>query len=256
MNGNTRPTAMERVYGEIRSAIISGAFPVGSRITEEMLAERLSVSRTPVRAALQRLASDGFIEMASHVGAMVKVWSPEEARQIYEVRARLEAMGARLAARNAAKSEIDRLSRIAEAIAAEDVTGDDGTRRSERNQEFHLLILELSGNTHLYRTGANLLHVGFLVQAYASFGARDAQRSDFDHFDLVAAIGSRDADWAESIMHSHIMAASNIFVAAERAGEKAVDRDLDLDHASHNRPVDGSVSVAGYKSISRKRPAE
>lgn len=224
MNGNTRPTAMERVYGEIRSAIISGDFPVGSRITEEMLAERLSVSRTPVRAALQRLASEGFIDMASHVGAVVKAWTPEEARQIYEVRARLEAMGARLAARNAAKTEVAWLSRIADAIAAEDVTGEGGTRRSERNQEFHLLILELSGNSHLLRTAANLMHIGFLVQAYASFGARDAQRSDFDHFDLVAAIGSRDADWAESIMHSHIMAASNIFVAAGRGIEPGMER--------------------------------
>ncbi len=213
-----RLTAMERVYDEIRSAIISGAFPVGSRITEEMLAERLSVSRTPVRAALQRLASDGFIDMASHIGAVVKAWSPEEARQIYEVRARLEAMGARLAARNAGKADTMRLSRMAEAIAREGVTGEGGTRRSERNRAFHLLILELSGNSHLYRTAANLMHVGFLVQAYASFGDRDAQRSDFDHFDLVTAIGSRDADWAEAVMHAHIMAASNVFVTAEQAG--------------------------------------
>ncbi|MCC5977383.1 MAG: GntR family transcriptional regulator [Salinarimonas sp.] len=221
-NGNARLTAMERVYGEIRSAIISGNFPVGSRITEEMLAERLSVSRTPVRAALQRLASEGFIDMASHIGAVVKVWSPEEARQIYEVRARLEGMGARLAARNAQKADIARLSRIAAAIAEEGVTGEGGTRRSERNRDFHLLVLELSGNSHLHRTAANLMHVGLLVQAYASFNARDAQRSDFDHFDLVAAIESRDADWAEAVMHAHIMAASNIFVAAERAGDHAI----------------------------------
>jgi DNA-binding GntR family transcriptional regulator len=221
-NGNTRLTAMERVCDEIRSAIISGAFPVGSRITEEMLAERLSVSRTPVRAALQRLASEGFIDMASHIGAVVKAWSPEEARQIYEVRARLEGMGARLAARNADNSDIARLSEIATAIAAEGVIGEGGRRRSELNRQFHLMILELSGNSHLYRTAANLMHVGFLVQAYASFTARDAQRSDFDHFDLVAAIESRDADWAEAVMHAHIMAASNIFIAAERAGEAGI----------------------------------
>lgn len=219
VNGTTRLTAMERVYGEIRAQIISGAFPVGSRITEEMLAERLSVSRTPVRGALQRLASEGFIDMASHVGAVVKAWSPEEARQIYEVRARLEGMGARLAARNADKSEIARLSDMARAIAEEGVTGEGGRRRSELNRQFHLQILELSGNSHLYRTAANLMHVGLLVQAYASFKARDAQRSDFDHFDLIAAIESRDADWAEAVMHAHIMAASNIFVAAERADE-------------------------------------
>jgi DNA-binding GntR family transcriptional regulator len=216
-NGSARLTAMERVYVEIRSAIITGAFPVGSRITEEMLADRLSVSRTPVRAALQRLASEGFIDITTHVGAVVKAWSPQEARQIYEVRARLEAMGARLAARNADKGAIRRLSDIATAIAEESVTGEGGTRRSERNREFHLLVMELSGNHHLYRTTANLMHVGLLVQAYATFGARDTQRSDFDHFDLISAIESRDADWAEAVMHAHIISASNVFVASGRA---------------------------------------
>ena len=216
VSGNGRPTAMERVYGEIRSAIISGVFPFGARITEEMLAERLAVSRTPVRAALQRLASEGFIDMASHVGAVIKVWSPDEVRQIYEVRARLEGMGARLPARHANRDAVRQLSQMATAISRESVTGESGRRRSELNRSFHLRILELSGNGHLYRTAANLLHLGLLVQAYASFDARAAQRSDLDHFDLISAIESRDGDWAEAVAHAHIMAASSVFSALER----------------------------------------
>ena len=219
----SRPTAVDRVYDEIRSAIIAGNFAVGTRITEEMLAERLDVSRTPVRAALQRLASDGFVDIASHVGAVVKEWSAEEARQIFEVRARLEGMGARLAAQAAGPADVERLQRLADAIASESVLGEAGGRRSEINRCFHLEILEIGGNRHLYRTAENLMSTGFLVRSYASFSPRDAQRSDLDHFDLVTAIGTRDADWAEAIMNSHIMAASNTLLAAGdarlRAGE-------------------------------------
>lgn len=216
-----RQTALERVYADIRSAIVSGEFAVGSRITEEMLADRFAVSRTPVRAALQRLASDGFIEIAPHVGALVKEWSPEETRQIFEVRARLEGMGARLAARLAAPSDVQALRTLAEDIAVESVLGEAGRRRSELNRSFHLRILALSGNSHLLRTAGNLMNMGLLVRSYARFTERDAQRSNLDHFDLVAAIESRDADWAEAIMHAHIMAASNVFIARAAAAPPA-----------------------------------
>ena len=215
--GQTRPTAVDRVYADIRSGIIAGDFGVGTRITEEMLADRLDVSRTPVRAALQRLASDGFVDIASHVGAVVKEWSPEEARQIFEVRARLEGMGARLAAQAAGPADIDRLQALADAIAAESVSGEAGRRRSEINRSFHLQILEIGGNRHLYRTAENLMSMGFLVRSYASFSPRDAQRSNLDHFDMVSAIATRDADWAEAIMNAHIMAASNTLLTCGSA---------------------------------------
>ena len=69
---NAKQRTVDRVYEDVRADIIRGQHPPGSRLTEEMLAERYEVSRTPVRAALHKLASDGFVDMIPRIGALIK----------------------------------------------------------------------------------------------------------------------------------------------------------------------------------------
>jgi len=70
---NAKQRTVDRVYEDVRADIIRGQHPPGSRLTEEMLAERYEVSRTPVRAALHKLASDGFVDMIPRIGALIKI---------------------------------------------------------------------------------------------------------------------------------------------------------------------------------------
>lgn len=208
-------TAADRVHDALRAAILAGDIEIGARLTEEAIAARLGVSRTPVRAALVRLAGDGFVDLVPHVGAVVRGWSRRDAREIFEVRALLEGMGARLAARHAQTDDVTRLGEACERMEWAAEQPDPLPQLSELNRAFHLEILRIGGNERLRAMAGNLMDVGFLIRSYQSFAARDVARSMADHRDLVLAIGSRDEAWAESIMRAHILAASNIFMGTE-----------------------------------------
>ncbi|MCF6522775.1 GntR family transcriptional regulator [Streptomyces sp. JJ36] len=82
----------------IRDDIVQGAFPPGTRLTEELLARRYGVSRVPVREALRTLESEGFVRTRRHAGATVAEPTEQEAADLLEVRALLEPLGAARAA--------------------------------------------------------------------------------------------------------------------------------------------------------------
>ncbi|WP_420393219.1 GntR family transcriptional regulator [Acuticoccus sp.] len=202
--------AADRVYELVREDIVAGLHPPGGRLGEETLADRHAVSRTPVRAALAQLASEGFVVMVPHAGAVVAQRSPREVRDIFEVRALLEGEAAGLAALRRSKDEADALGGIAGAMEAEFAVGFDVSRLSKLNQDFHARILDAAGNPTLKRSSELLMALGFLVHTYANFDGDDVRRSLNDHRNLTAAIASRDAEWARAVMRSHILGASNV----------------------------------------------
>lgn len=199
----------DRVYAVLRESILKGDYADAARLTEEVLAERFGVSRTPVRAALQRLASDGLIEMVPHSGAHVRRRSLREVSEIFEVRALLESAGATLAASLRTEAHVEALTRICDEMEARAQEADSVEILSDLNQQLHHLILEISGNRTLQDTAERLMGIGFLIHTYSNFEPRDLGRSLADHRDLVSAIASRDAEWAGSVMRAHILAARN-----------------------------------------------
>ncbi|NQV93900.1 MAG: GntR family transcriptional regulator, partial [Sphingomonadales bacterium] len=94
-------------YEKIKSAIMSGEVKAGDRIKEELFAEQIGVSRTPIRHALQKLAAQGFIDMLHHQGARVADWSPRDLEDITAMRALLEGFGAGIAARKVTREHIN-----------------------------------------------------------------------------------------------------------------------------------------------------
>src|SRR5699024_2733249 len=96
----------EGVYERIRRGIVEGHYPPGSRLVEQRLAEELDVSRTPVREAVRRLESEGLVVVARNRGAVVRPLDEADISDLYEVRARLEAHAADLAAAPAEPSAI------------------------------------------------------------------------------------------------------------------------------------------------------
>src|ERR1700761_5637627 len=92
------PTRFEAVVEALRSAILAGQFEAGERLHEIKLTARLGASRTPVRAALQKLASEGLLDYTPNRGYTLRDFSISEVINAYEVRAVLEGLAARLSA--------------------------------------------------------------------------------------------------------------------------------------------------------------
>lgn len=207
-----RQTAAERVYVWVRDLISSGRFAVGERLIEGALAEEVQVSRTPVREALRRLASEGFVTLSPHAGAIVKGWSEKDVRDVFETRALIESAAAGLAARNAGPDDIARLTAMAARMEplARSVPRD-VMAYSEANRAFHAEILRISDNRRMEEIALNLMDLGFLVRSYTQFETEDVQRSLSDHRQLVTAIGTGDERCAEALMRAHILAAARIF---------------------------------------------
>ncbi|MGW7517070.1 GntR family transcriptional regulator [Streptomyces sp. NPDC054796] len=90
----------------IRDDIVSGAFPPGARLTEELLARRYGVSRVPVREALRTLESEGFVLTRRHAGACVAEPTEQEAADLLEIRAVLEPLGAARAAQRRTEAHL------------------------------------------------------------------------------------------------------------------------------------------------------
>ena len=103
---------IDNVYARLRELIITDVLRAGQKLVDRDLAERLGVSRTPVREALGRLAMMGLVEARSRQGYYVREYSAKEVTDLYEIRKVLEVYAARLAARNAQPSHLREFNRL------------------------------------------------------------------------------------------------------------------------------------------------
>ena len=192
------------VSDELRRLVVTGELPPGSRIVEDRLAERLGVSRNPVREALQALAAEGFVEILPRRGAMVAQITPEQAEDLFDVRTALEPLAARLAARRADDAGVDRLREVlARARAATDAGELD--LLAACNTEFHSLVVDLSGNDYL---GLLVAPMARRVQwVFRTTAPTRAPHSWTEHEELMRAIASGDEEYAEAVARSHVAAA-------------------------------------------------
>ncbi|MGP9679311.1 GntR family transcriptional regulator [Halomonas sp. AOP27-A1-41] len=207
--------APEKAYVTIRQAILSGEYAPNDRLREDELAARVGVSRTPIRSALQRLVQEGFVVFHPNSGAAVRGWSRQEAVEIFQVRASLESLGAGLAVANATAGDIRELEALCdemEGLRPSEETQEQFSvlKRNVLNRKFHVKILNMSRNRKLEEIALSLMDVGFLIRSYRNFSAKDEQRSQFHHRDLVSAFAAQNAEWASAIMKSHILTASDI----------------------------------------------
>ena len=124
-------------FARLMDAIETGAFGPGDRLRETELAERLSLSRTPIREALRRLEAEGIVEHRPRIGAAVRTLARGEVVELYEMRAVLERTAAGMAARHAGEAEIDVLDMLNARIAQ---AADDPARAASLNQRFHRSI--------------------------------------------------------------------------------------------------------------------
>ncbi|MGW3460388.1 GntR family transcriptional regulator [Streptomyces olivaceoviridis] len=190
----------ERVYEALLELITTRALQPGQHLVESELAGHLGVSRQPVREALQRLNTEGWVDLRPAQGAFVHEPTEEEADQLLTVRTLLEAEAARLAAAHADGAGITVLEELCAegetAVAAEDVD-----RAVALNAAFHAKVMELAGNTVLAGLAAQ---VDRRVRWYYTPVARQRGRQSWrEHRELITAIAARDEQRATELMRAH-----------------------------------------------------
>ncbi|MFF4272153.1 GntR family transcriptional regulator [Streptomyces sp. NPDC001536] len=190
----------DRVYEALLELITTRALQPGQHLVESELAGHLGVSRQPVREALQRLSTEGWVDLRPAQGAFVHEPTEEEADQLLTVRTLLEAEAARLAAANAGKTAIGVLEELC-AEGERAVAADDVDRAVATNARLHAKIMELAGNTVLAELAAQ---VDRRVRWYYTPVARQrGQQSWIEHRELIAAITDRDEQRATAVMRAH-----------------------------------------------------
>lgn len=143
-------------YRRLRGQILDNSLPPGFRALEQELADRLGISRTPVREALIRLQKEGLVEVVPRHGMKVLPVSPSDMRDIYEVLTALESAAAEIVARRA-PGEVA-LAPLAQASRdmAKALKSDDLDSWAEADERFHRGLIELSGNRLLIEAVQNL----------------------------------------------------------------------------------------------------
>jgi DNA-binding GntR family transcriptional regulator len=190
-------------YTQVRAMITSGEIAPGDRLKEAELAERLSISRTPVREALKRLIAEHLVSRDDRGGVAVHVPTPREVDDTYRIREVLEGLSARLAAQRISDAELTRLAATVDAIETAAAEGrlDDVVAA---NVAFHDLLNEATGNERLVKLGQELRDsiLLFSREAFASLGS--AQQTAQEHADILAALRDHDADQAELAARTHV----------------------------------------------------
>ncbi len=205
---STTQFSSQKIYEKLRKKILEFEIYPGTRITESELAADFNVSRTPVRAALQRLAVEGHIVIQPKQGCFVRPVDIEKISQYYDVRVHLEAAAVELACENMGDEELDALEEIWNPARLKKTINMDEVKSLE--EAFHVEIAVASGNAVL---------VGFLedinnhIRILRRLGFPDRKsvlETYVEHYELCQLIRARNTRNARKAMIAHIRKSQNI----------------------------------------------
>jgi len=191
----------QSVAEAIRRAILTGRYKSGERLVEDRLSEEFDVSRVPVREALKTLAAEGLVDLLPRRGARVAAWSHDVALELVEVRATLEGLNARLAARRHDPAVIARLRDVLERGMAAAQRGAPA-ELARLNAEYHELLAVAGNNRVLQETMRSLRERTEMV-----FLRNSAERAPEDwkeHAAILSAIVSGDEEMAALLAMRHV----------------------------------------------------
>jgi DNA-binding GntR family transcriptional regulator len=192
----------DRVYTGLRSMAIRFELKPGERVTELDIAERFSVSRTPVREALNRLVKDGFLVADGNRRFAVRSLDPKESFDLYELRLALESTAVRLAVERASDKEMEALVKMARKFHREpaDITVE---RVVELDEQFHEQIAALSGNSQLLET-LRSINARIRFVRLIDMENKPRSRSLGDHVAVAVALQARKPEAAIAGLREHI----------------------------------------------------
>ncbi|EGD47701.1 transcriptional regulator, GntR family [Ruminiclostridium papyrosolvens DSM 2782] len=204
INLNDYKPLREVIFNSLREAIIIGELRPGERLMEVQLAEKMGVSRTPVREAIRKLELEGLVDMIPRKGAHVAELSIKDIMDVLEVRASLDGLATSLAAERITDDELKELKHIngqfASYIEKENLNGS-----IKKDVEFHDIIYKASRNDKLISIINNLREQ---VQRFRVIYLKEYNNSKNlikEHNEIYEAVSSRSMENARNIAKTHIM---------------------------------------------------
>ena len=191
------------VFHALREAIITGELKPGDRLMETPLAERMGVSRTPVREAIRKLELEGLVLMIPRRGAEVARISEKSMRDVLEVRRSLEELAIELACQRMTDEEFKELQRAQEAFKSA-VDHGSAMEIAETDEAYHDIIYNSTGNTRLVQILNNLREQMYRYRLEYIKDEDKRQILLVEHNKIYTALCSRHVEEAKQAMREHI----------------------------------------------------
>ncbi len=197
-------SVVDLIVDTIKEGVRLGRYAPGQRLVEGDFIAEMGLSRGPFREALRRLEADGVVLIEKNRGAVVRRYSREEIRYLYEIREMLETQAAKLAADRVAGEPAIRARIEASRRRMRKTAADEIAEYMRENTRFHILIAEASGNPWLRRI-IEMLQLPVDRLAAQHIVSSGATRDSLDaHEEIVDAILAGDAARAEKLMRTHL----------------------------------------------------
>jgi len=192
----------ERIYKEIKLAIIQQKLRPNIKLVEDEIAESFGVSRTPVRNVFKRLAYEKLLTIIPNKGTFVSSPTVEEAREVFEVRRVLESTAIEQACRNLTGADSEQLKSMIEEEHDAHVREDYFATLSI-SMDFHLKIAEIAGNSIVHRYLEELSSLTYVIIALYGYKNLRLCRND-EHLSILEALKQRDRELTKQLVIEHL----------------------------------------------------
>ena len=192
-----------KVYDLLLNWLVTRKIKAGDRLIEESLSKELNISRTPIRAALNRLAKDGLIELIPRKGGFVRKLDIKDVEEVYELRQVLEGLAICLFGAKITEKELNNLKKI---LKQREIclSKDSAVQLAKLDSEFHRIIINNCKNERLIeflKSLYNFVQIFRVMGYYRPIQAKQAWR---EHDEILKALIKRDINKAQKLMKEHI----------------------------------------------------
>lgn len=202
-SGSLEKSKKELAYDQIKELIITHKLKPGTLLVERQLCAVLNTSRTPVREAIQQLASEGLVTNIPSKGSLVSEIRYEDIARLYEVREYLEGLASRLCALNITDTQFMELQQYYIAMA-ENIEKEDYEQLLSADISFHKAIINNSRNDLLINICNNYEGQVRRITLLMESNPQIIAKAHAIHKELLVAIANRDAHLCENLMREHI----------------------------------------------------
>lgn len=209
----------ERVYLYIKDLILDGEFKTGDRLVERELAERLNISRTPIREALFRLESQGFVKTVPRKGVIVADISDKEIIEVFTILSSLEVLAVKLAVQKLDDETKSKFNNCIKKVE-ESLQNKNEVDFSDLHSELNYLLYSSAKNTKLYEILSGLSDY---IRAFAKKGYKKpgrAEQSMEEHLKIMESVINQESEMAEYLTKIHIENSKKAYVEAIRKSEE------------------------------------
>ena len=203
------PDLRQIVYEKLKEAIVEGIIRPGSKLSEIELADKMAVSRTPVREAIRQLAQTGLVTLTPRRGAYVTLPTMKDAEDLYELRKELEKLAVSYICVDPPQKELEYYLGVFEKM-------DDTSSHSEyvkQDQNFHGLLYSSCNNKFLSKMLFNIMDLINLCRTYSVEGNMDLSVFLQEHRRIIEAIIAKDCARAIKEMDEHIIDTKKSFLS-------------------------------------------